>query len=376
VPELTIAAVGDLVVLRPDAASMFAPAGPILKQADIVFGHVETPVSELGEPGSSGPRGAAPRAPGAVSAIADTFDVVSMAGNHMFDWGPSAVIDTIERLRGAGVAVVGAGRDAREARAASIVERNAIKVGFVGFCSVAPSGYYASLSRPGVAPMRAITHYEPFEDDQPGTPPIVMTWPVPADLEKLIEAVAEARSVSDVVVCSLHWGVHDLRAVIADYQRTVGHAAVDAGAAVVLGHHQHVIKGVEVYKGKAIFHGLGDFAKDRVGEPHLVHLNHEWLRQKASLYGSGLSEANELGINRAGDSRYTMIARCKVSDGAVTEVSYVPAIINETDEPVPLDPVSVRGSRVVDYVNAITREAGLDTRYAVRQDDVAIEGIS
>jgi poly-gamma-glutamate synthesis protein (capsule biosynthesis protein) len=377
VSDLTIAAVGDLVVLRADAASIFTHVKPVLDQADIVFGHVETPLTDLGEPGSSGPRGAAPRAPGALSAIADNFDVVSMAGNHMFDWGTNAVIDTIERFHGAGVAVVGVGRNVSEARAVSVIERKGVRVGFLGFCSVAPAGYYASANRPGVAPMRAITHYEPFEDDQPGTPPIVMTWPVKADLENLEEAVGEARAVSDVVVCSVHWGVHDLRAVIADYQRTVGQAAIDAGADVVLGHHQHVMKGVEVYNGKAIFHGLGDFAKDRIGKPHLAHLNHDWLREKARVYGSAVSATNELGIDRGGESRYTMIAQCRVGEAGVTAVSYVPAIINEISEPVPLDPASAQGAQVVEYVTAITREAGLDTtRYTVNQDHVAVGGIS
>lgn len=60
----------------------------------------------------------------------------------------------------------------------------------------------------------------------------------------------------------MHWGIHFVPATIADYQREVVHAAIDAGADLILGHHPHILKGIEVYGGRAIFYSLGNFAMD------------------------------------------------------------------------------------------------------------------
>jgi hypothetical protein len=74
--------------------------------------------------------------------------------------------------------------------------------------------------------------------------------------------IAAARANCDVVIVSIHWGIHMLPAVLTTYERELAHAFIDAGAGAVLGHHQHIIKGVEVYRGRPIFYGLGNFVLD------------------------------------------------------------------------------------------------------------------
>ena len=87
------------------------------------------------------------------------IDVVSLASNHAMDWGPDALLDTIELFRGMGKHVIGAGRDAEEARKPAIVERNGVKIAILAYCSVLRDGQAAGKGKAGIAPMRAHTHY-------------------------------------------------------------------------------------------------------------------------------------------------------------------------------------------------------------------------
>ena len=106
--------------------------------------------------------------------------------------------------------------------------------------------------------MRASTFYEQV-DWQPGTPPRIVTLANKDDLAAMVEDIKKVRPLVDVLIMSIHWGVHHVPAVIAMYQKEVGHAAIDAGVDIILGHHAHILKAVEVYKGKVIFYSIGNF---------------------------------------------------------------------------------------------------------------------
>ena len=86
------------------------------------------------------------------------------------DWGPDAMLDTIETLRGRGIATVGAGRNLEEAREPAILDKKGVRVAFLAYCSVLREGYAAKRDKPGVAPLRVHTYYESAEY-QPGMPP-------------------------------------------------------------------------------------------------------------------------------------------------------------------------------------------------------------
>src|SRR5258706_13164130 len=103
--------------------------------------------------------------------------------------------------------------------------------------------------------MRAQTFYEPYEF-QPGSPARVVTVPHAADLEDLVRDVKQAKQNADLVFVSLHWGVH-FTSRPCDYQPVVAHAAIDAGANAILGHHPHRPQGIEVYKDTVIFYSIG-----------------------------------------------------------------------------------------------------------------------
>src|SRR5271156_6287937 len=230
-----------------------------LAGADIRFAQVERTYSERGalRPDSGGGHGRLP--PKMASVLTDCgFNVASVAGNHAMDWGAEALLDTIELLRGMGIQTIGGGRNLAEARQPAIIECKGLRIAMLAYCSVLHEGYAAGPDTPGVAPMRAYARYEAV-DYQPGVPPRVITTPDEQDLADLVADVRAARDRVDAVVLSLHWGVHFVPRLIADYQKIVAQAAFAAGADLILGHHAHVPKAIEVCGGKTCFYSLSNF---------------------------------------------------------------------------------------------------------------------
>src|SRR5688500_13324918 len=223
---------------------------PTLQGVDLRFGNCERQYSARGTASESAPHGRQP--PEMAKIFTDCgFDAVTIANNHMFDAGPDALLDTRALLLEKGIKVTGAGRNLAEARQPAIVEKNGIKVGFLGYCSVIPEGGEAGPDKVGIAPLRVKTDYELRG---PHAPARVLTEPDERDLKMILEDVAALRKRVDIVIPVFHWGVIWVPRVIADYQVTMAHACIDAGADLVLGHHAHVPKAIEMYKGKAIFY--------------------------------------------------------------------------------------------------------------------------
>lgn len=356
---ISLLATGDILVMRHDPDSMFAHARSLLQSADIVFGQLESPYSDKGSRGSSGPRGAVAKDPSNRPALARAgFDVLSLASNHTGDWGSDALLDCMEQLRGDGIRPIGAGADIVAARSPAIIERNGRRIAFLAYCSVAPEGYYAATGKPGCAPMRAFTHYEPFEPDQPGNPARIFTFPHEADLAALIEDIRQAKQQADFVYVSMHWGIR-LGGALADYQRVVAHAAVDAGADAILGHHPHVLKAIEVYRGKTIFYSLGNFAMDKPSPAMLQTANRDWLGEAKQFYSAfeELPKDGEFGLN----TRFTMVGRIEIRADGTQRTGFVPCLIDDDNQPVPVSPLSPEGREVTAYVAALTEEAGIST---------------
>lgn len=375
---LSVVAVGDVRVYRDEPENTFVHVRDIIKGADIAFCQSESAYSDKGSMGSSGPRGAAPiDLRGYPAFAAAGFDVVSMASNHIMDWGRDALLDAIDRMRRDGMHPVGAGKDIDEARQPVILDRNGTKIAFLAYCSVAPVGYYAVPRRAGVAPMRGITHYEMLENDQPGTPCEILSWPLPRDLKSLVDDVRRVRQQADVVAVSLHWGVHFIRAMIADYQPVVAHAAIDAGADIIIGHHPHILKGVEMYKGKAIFYSIGNFAIDKAAG---MAGDTPWKRTRQRIFKEHYHveehEPEAIGDAIGGfqdDRQYSMIAKFTVDNKRINQVSYIPIIINQQNQPAPVSPSDIKGREVTRYLEDVTREADLNATFRAVGNEVVIE---
>ena len=244
--ELTLVAVGDVSPSRADPPSMFRHCGDTFKTADIVFGQMESPMSARGTP-TFVPHSPVKIAPSNISALNKEtgagFDVMSFACNHAVDYGFDAFHDTLKHLDEAGIKVVGAGSNMASARAPSIVTRGDTRIGFLAYLSIVFPGIVAEDDQPGCAPLRASTEYRQV-DFQPGTPPMIITRLYPEDRAAMEEDVRKLKEQVDIVVVSMHAGVHVVPTIVADYQREAAYAAIDAGADLVLQHHSHILKGI------------------------------------------------------------------------------------------------------------------------------------
>ena len=186
-------------------------------------------------------------------------DIVSIANNHMLDYGIDGLFDTLDTLEHANIKCVGGGRNIEAARSGTIFESNGNRIGFLAFASTLPQSFSAAEERPGIAPIHAHAAFvveNPTQQEQPGTPPPVVTYPNNFDVDETCSVIRELKEQSDFVIVSAHWGVSGGDLVM-DYQREVAHALVDAKCDLVLGHHPHRLHGVEHYNGVPIFYSLG-----------------------------------------------------------------------------------------------------------------------
>jgi len=238
--EFTLVASGD-ILLGGSAAPVlkqrgfdfpFAATRAILSDADLAVGNLEAPLTDSDDEfGDKRFRFKVP--PAAAAALRDAgFDVLTLANNHLGDFGPQGVLDTVTTLRDAGLKSAGAGRNLAQAREPALVTVGDQTVALLAYSNTFPTEFYATATHPGTAP---------------GYPSHVV-----ADIRK-------ARALADVVIVSFHWGGEAL-VEPKDYQQNLGRQAIDAGAQVVLGHHPHVLQGVEFYHGGVIYYSLGNFA--------------------------------------------------------------------------------------------------------------------
>jgi len=186
-----------------------------------------------------------------------------------------------------------------------------------------------------------------------------------------VQDVKRVRSEVDIVAVSLHWGVHHIRGLIADYQPVVAHAAIDAGADIIIGHHPHVLKGIEVYRGKVILYSIGDFARD-YNQDRASDV--EWTREAKEvyeIYGSAFA-----GGQGKISNRFSMVADIQFAAKQIESVSYRPVMIELEDgapQPQIVPVASPRGEEIIQFVKDITREAGLNTKFRVEGEKVVIE---
>jgi poly-gamma-glutamate capsule biosynthesis protein CapA/YwtB (metallophosphatase superfamily) len=240
-PALTVAAGGDVhgdrkvgkFIDANGGAAVFAGVKPYLEEPDLAFVNLEGPISDQGNRRHKEFtfRSRPALLDGLVSA---GIDIVSLANNHTLDYGWNALSDCISRLDVAGVAHAGAGVDAAAAAAPAMLQTPAGTVAFIAVSEISAS--FAAGSHPG-------TYYTSGSNDG------------------LLANVAAAAQQADFVIVSLHWG-KEYHPEVTAHQVSLGHRLIDAGADLVLGHHPHVIEGLELYKDRLIVYSMGDFVFD------------------------------------------------------------------------------------------------------------------
>jgi poly-gamma-glutamate capsule biosynthesis protein CapA/YwtB (metallophosphatase superfamily) len=352
---ITLVGVGDVIIDREQPETMFRHVADVFRSADIAYANMEQVLSDKGTPH---PRQAVYSSPKIVNAyLSAGIDVVSLATNHIGDWGIEGILGTLETLKAAGIPYCGAGLNLAEARKPAILERKGTRVGFLNYCTVHMDEYAATDDRPGLAPIGVWTVYERV-DYQPATPPLIVSITHKEDLTYLVEAVRNLKAQVDIVVLCMHWGQHLLPRIIPDYCFEIGHAAIDAGADIILGSHTHILKGIEMYKGKPIFYSLANFALE-LG-PHMRDRKHVGLLDK--LYR----------VKDWHDRRKTMIAKAIIEKGKIARVSYIPCYENDDKEPEIVKRSDPRGQDVFNYVEDISKSEGLAVHFEWDGDEVVV----
>ena len=242
--DITIALVGDVMLARGVEAAIrrygqgdfqypFLGISEQLRGYDLLFGNLEGPISDRGtDQLSRYSFRMDPRALGGLSSAG--FDVIGVANNHIGDWGPEAIQDTLEGLSREGIGYVGAGITPSQAYAPFFVTIADTSIAFLAFTE-SLGGYVGA----------------------PGDPAIAV-----ADGTKIRQSTERAESQADIVIVSFHFG-EEYSAASSEHQRKTARLAVDAGADLVVGHHPHVAQPIEKYKGSYIAYSLGNFVFDQ-----------------------------------------------------------------------------------------------------------------
>lgn len=205
-----------------------------LKTADILFGNLEGPISDKGtKVGSIYSFRADPRATKGLSFAG--FDLLSLANNHMFDYGVKALEDTFLRLKEVDIDYVGAGFNREEAYLPIIKEIKGGQIAFLAYTNLAPKNWEAGEDYSGLALLSE---------------------------ERLREDIKAVKKQADITVVSFHFGQEYQTKSNAE-QQYFGHLAIDLGADLVVGHHPHVVQEIEQYEHGYIAYSLGNFVFDQ-----------------------------------------------------------------------------------------------------------------
>ncbi len=258
--------------------ALFASVADAFHQADFGFVNLETPVAPKHSRGSRPFQFDAPV--DLLRALKSSgVKIVSFANNHVFDQGYAGFGETLDHLREEGLLFAGAGDTAEDAWKPVIMEKNGIKVGWLGMTRWLNGGRNPEKEAlPHVA-------FFPYPGEAPGAPGL--------SEEKLLEAIKAARAQCDFLLISIHWGT-EYAVAPRDADVEIAHKMLEAGAGAIIGHHPHVLQPIETYitqdkRTAVIFYSLGNFVSNQ-----------------SSRYVQGLTP------EKSGEQRDSLVARFSI----------------------------------------------------------------
>ena len=217
-----------------NGADPFKDFAPLLASADISICNLECVIAKGGEVMQKAYtfRGA----DGSLPLLKKHFAAVSVANNHSSDFGIETFVRQLEMMEEGELAYFGGGRNLKDARMPLILERNGMRVAFLGYNGFNPKQYSATNDRAGVGPL---------------------------DIDIMTADIRNAREKhnADIVIPYLHWG-RELVPAPRQIHVEMAHQLIDAGASVVVGAHPHITQTVDIYKGHPIIYSLGNFVFD------------------------------------------------------------------------------------------------------------------
>ena len=351
--DLDLLFTGDLILDVPQPDYWLDGIAERVRRAGISIGHIEVPHtrraprmrSDIAAPGAD---------PDNIPAIRRAgFHAVSLAGNHIADCGAEGIADTIDALDASGVAHCGAGADLASASRPCFVESGGTRVALLSYNCVGPEEGWATPTRAGCAHIRIHT-----ADGSAVNPRAPLTSPDESSLAEMAEGIRSARKAAARVVVSLHKGIVHTPATLAPYERAVAHAAIDAGADVVVGHHAHILRGIEIYRGKPIFHGLGNgCVVTRALSPDTDDAARaDWARRRREMFGFTPDPAYYLAPFHP-EAIHSMLGRVRIREDGTLATGFVPVRVDPPGRPRTC--TEAEAEVVVRYVEDITAGAGL-----------------
>ncbi|MBK7115365.1 MAG: CapA family protein [Proteobacteria bacterium] len=353
---LMVLLTGDMVLDVPGADHWLSGIAPALRSADLTVAHLEVPHTRRG----SELAGDVP-APGAdpdnLDALARAgVGMVSLAGNHIADCGVQGIADTVDRLERLGIAHTGAGATLAEASRAAVIERRGRRVALLSYNCVGPEAGWAAPDRAGCNFLRMQA-----ADGKPVSPNSPLVAPTTEALEQLRADITGARARADLVIVALHKGIVHTPAKLAPYERPLAEAALDAGADIVVGHHAHIVRGVEMRAGKALFHGLGNgCVVTHALSPSQDHpARAAWAKKRRELFGFEPDPRYELAPFHP-EAVNAVIGVVRVEADGGLRMGVIPVHVEPPGRPVCVN--DARAEEVIAYLDRIGAMAGLPPR--------------
>ncbi len=260
---VSVTFVGDVMLdglpgkIVKDGKDPFAALTNILSNSDIRIANLECVIATTGRRIDKPYNFRAH--PRTIKLLKRHFDAVSLANNHTGDFGMEAFEKMLHLLDEQGLSYFGGGRNLRHAHTPLLIDRNGLRIAFLGYNEFLPRSFEADVDRPGHA------------------------W---SEDEQVVLDIRNARSLhrADLVIPYMHWGFEN-EPVANLRQRRLARLMIDAGADAVVGSHPHVIQDIEYYRGKPVFYSLGNFVfdgfidkKNQTGWLLKLELDHQGVR--------------------------------------------------------------------------------------------------
>jgi len=389
--QLTLLFGGDMSV-GETSAFYFEPVNALLDSADIRMAQLEEPfVSEVTEFAGIN------RTTSVLAPLIGKFDLLTLSGNHFYDFGDRGVKDTIDWCRNNGIVCCGGGMNIEEASKPGFVEKGGVRVGVLAYNAQGPKNSFADTDKAGTAFVNFKRAYIPLSQlDQKRTRLENDVWelkkPIPVNEEcmafnfideesylEVADQIAAAKAECDILLVYFHKGYVHRPVTVAPYERLLCRMAIDSGADAVMATHSHILHGIEMYKGKAIYHGLNNFImwvphlspnfKGRIFDTKESH-NEEWIKKRVERFGF-VPDPDYPTYPFHPESIYCIVAKLVIEDKKIVSYRYVPMKVEKDGRPY-VHGRTETGQEVFDYVERITREAGLNARFSWDGDEVVI----
>ena len=357
---------GDLILDVPQPDYWLDGIAARLRAAAVAIGHVEVPHTRRA-PSLRGDIAAPGADPDNVPAMRRAgFRAVTLAGNHIADCGAGGIADTVAALEAAGIAHCGAGANLEAARRPCHIEANGVRLALLSYNCVGPEESWATPTQAGCAFVRVDT-----ADGSRITPRAPLSTPDEESMAQLSADIRAARTDAQRVIVALHKGIVHTPARLAGYERPLAQAAIDAGADIVAGHHAHIVRGIEMVRGKPVFHGLGNgCVVTRALSPGQQHpARAAWVERRKRLFGFEPDPAYELAPFHP-EAVNAMLGRVLWNAAGDLEAGLVPVHVEPPGRPVLAS--GAVADEVRAYIERITPAGGLPPLKLVPRHDMLV----